>query len=82
MTAVRVKMGTNGRLVVPAVLRKELGLTDGMSVLLESVDGELRVQPMESVVQRAQERLRTLLDGKMSPSNELMTGRQAEAGRE
>ncbi len=34
MTAIRVKIGTNGRLVVPARFREEIGLIDGKSVLL------------------------------------------------
>lgn len=82
MTAVRVKMGTNGRLVVPAGLRKEIGLADGRSVLLESVKGELRVRPMEDVVQHAQDRLRKFLGDKKSLSEDLIADRRAEAGRE
>jgi AbrB family looped-hinge helix DNA binding protein len=82
MTAVRVKMGTNGRLVVPAGLRKEIGLTDGKSVLLETVKGELRVRPMEDVVHHAQHRLRKYLGGDRSLSEELIADRRAEAGRE
>lgn len=82
MTAVRVKMGTNGRLVVPAGLRKEIGLADGRSVLLEAVKGELRVRPMEGVVQHAQDRLRKFLGDKKSLSEDLIADRRAEAGRE
>lgn len=82
MTAVRVKMGTNGRLVVPAGLRKEIGLADGKSVLLEAVKGELRVRPMEDVVHHAQERLRKFLGDKGSLSKELIADRRAEADSE
>ena len=82
MPAVRVKMGTNGRLVVPAGLRKEIGLADGKSVLLEAVKGELRVRPMDNVVQHAQERLREFLGDKKSLSEELIADRRSEAGRE
>ncbi|MCY4197060.1 MAG: AbrB/MazE/SpoVT family DNA-binding domain-containing protein [Rhodobacteraceae bacterium] len=82
MTAVRVKMGTNGRLVVPAGLRKEIGLADGRSVLLEAVKGELRVRPMEVVVQHAQDRLRKFLGDKKSLSEDLIADRRAEADPE
>ena len=82
MTAVRVRMGTNGRLVVPASLRKEIGLTDGKSVLIETVKGELRVRPMEDVIQHAQQRLRKFIGGKNSLSEELIADRRAEADRE
>ena len=82
MAAVRVKMGTNGRLVVPAKLRKEIGLADGKSVLLEAVKGELRVRPLEDVVQHAQDRLRQFLGDKKSLSEELIKDRHIEADRE
>lgn len=82
MAAVRVKMGTNGRLVVPASLRKEIGLEDGKSVLLEAVKGELRVRPMEDVVQHAQQRLQKFLKGEKSLSEDLIADRRAEASRD
>ena len=79
MTAVRIKMGTNGRLVVPAKLRKEIGLSDGRAILLETVGGELRVRPMEDVLQHARDRLRTFLGDGKSLSEELIRDRRAEA---
>ena len=82
MTAVRVKMGTNGRLVVPADLRKEMGLVAGKTVILEIVKGELRVRPLEDVVQHAQDRLRKFLGNKPSLSQELLADRRTEASRE
>lgn len=53
MSTVRVKVGTNGRLVVPAKLRKETGITDGTVVILENVNGELHIRPMEKVIRDA-----------------------------
>lgn len=82
MTTVRVKMGTNGRLVVPAGLRKEIGLTDGKSVLLEAIKGELRVRPLEDVVLHAQGRLRKFLGDKESLSEDLIADRRAEERHE
>ena len=82
MTAMRIKMGTNGRLVVPVSLRKEIGLKDGKTVLVDAVMGELRVRPMEDVVQQAQQRLRKYLGGKKSLSDDLIADRRAEANRE
>ena len=82
MSTVCVKVGTNGRLVVPTRLRKETGITDGKVVLLESVNGELRVRPMEKVIQSAQERLKPFLDGKKSMAEDLIADRRVEADRE
>lgn len=82
MTAMRVKMGANGRLVVPVSLRKQIGLADGRTVLLEAVKGELRVRPMSDVVQQAQARLRKFLPSDGSLVDELIADRRAEADRE
>ena len=82
MTAMRIKMGTNGRLVVPVCLRKEIGLKDGKTVLVDVVMGEIRVRPMGDVVQQAQQRLRKYLGGEKSLSDDLIADRRAEANRE
>lgn len=82
MTAVRVKIGTNGRLVIPANLRKEVGLADGRTVLLEASRGELRVRPIEDAVSRAQQKLKKHVSGSISLADELIVDRRAEAKRE
>ncbi|MCY4300186.1 MAG: AbrB/MazE/SpoVT family DNA-binding domain-containing protein [Aestuariivita sp.] len=82
MTAIRVKIGTNGRLVVPAQFREEIGLIDGKSVLLETVNGELRIRSMKDVVLQAQQRLQKFLDDKSSLADDLISERRAAASRE
>lgn len=82
MTAIRVKMGTNGRLVIPANLRREVGLDDGETVLIETVKGELRVRPMEDVISNAQHRLKKYVASGVSLAEELISDRRAEAKRE
>lgn len=37
MSLARVKIGTNGRLIVPTKLRKEIGLSDGITIVIEIV---------------------------------------------
>lgn len=81
MSLARVKIGTNGRLIVPAKLRKEIGLSDGKTVVIETVEGELRVRKMEDVIHNAQERLKKYL-GEISLSEELISERREEAKRE
>ena len=61
MTAVRVKLGTNGRLVIPANLRREAGLGEGKTVLIETSADGLRIRPMEDVVMQAQKKLQKYL---------------------
>ncbi|MXZ50089.1 MAG: AbrB/MazE/SpoVT family DNA-binding domain-containing protein [Rhodobacteraceae bacterium] len=77
----RIKIGTNGRLIVPAKLRKEIGLSDGMTVVIETVEGELRVRKMKDVIRNAQERLKKYF-GETSLSEELISERREEAKNE
>ncbi|MCY4185218.1 MAG: hypothetical protein OXC82_12320 [Rhodobacteraceae bacterium] len=52
------KFGTNGHLIVHAKLRKEIGFSDGINVVIETVGGELRVRKMEDVIHNAPEYLK------------------------
>ena len=69
MSLACVKIGTNGRLIVPAKLRKEIGLSDGITVVIETVEGELRIRKMEDVIRNAQERLKNILEKHPSHKN-------------
>lgn len=82
MSAERVKVGTNGCLVIPSKLRKETGIMDGVIVLMDHVNGELRVRSMKKAFQDAQERLKPYLAGKRSMADELIADRRTEANKE
>jgi bifunctional DNA-binding transcriptional regulator/antitoxin component of YhaV-PrlF toxin-antitoxin module len=45
MATTTIKMGKRGTLVLPAKLRKQLGLTDGSLLTTELRDGEIRMRP-------------------------------------
>ncbi len=72
MSLAHVKIGTNGRLIVPAKLRKEIGLSDGITVVIETVEGEHRVRKMEDVIPNTQECLKKYF-GEISHSEELIS---------
>lgn len=78
MSLARVKIGTNGRLIVPAKLRREIGLSDGITVVIEAIEGELRIRKMEDVIRNAQERLKKYF-GETSLSEKLISERREEA---
>ncbi|MEO1745831.1 MAG: AbrB/MazE/SpoVT family DNA-binding domain-containing protein [Pseudomonadota bacterium] len=75
-------MGSNGRLVIPASLRKELGLTEGGPVVIEAVGDELRVRSIADVVSSAQRRVREYTAANGSVADELISDRRAEAEAE
>ena len=53
---VSVRLGAQGRLVVPVALRKALGFKAGDDLVVRAQDDRLVVESRESVVRRVQER--------------------------
>lgn len=82
MTAHSARLATGGRLVVPASLRKQLGVAPGDQLFMEVIDGALHVWSQKQAISRAQAQLRTLTDGKRSLVEELLAERRAEAERD
>ncbi|MEP9403529.1 AbrB/MazE/SpoVT family DNA-binding domain-containing protein [Sphingomonas silueang] len=82
MNALSAKLTEGGRLVVPAALRKELGVEPGDQVFMEVVDGQLHVWSQKQAIARAQAQLHQLTGGKRSLVDELLAERRAEADRD
>ena len=82
MAAHSAKFAENGRLLVPAQLRKELGVGPGDEMFMAVVDGTLHVWSQKQAIVRAQARVRELTGGKRSLVDELIAERRAEAAQE
>ena len=82
MSMQRGRLGSRGRLQSPARVRTELGIKDGDTVILELVDGELRVRPYPVALARVQAILRKYIPEGVSLSDESIADRRAEAERE
>lgn len=76
-----VQVGAQGRLVIPAALRKALGLKPG-DRLIARQDGEsLVLERREAIERRLQERFRHI-PKEVSLVDELIAERRAEAAKE
>ncbi len=79
LVPVSIRLGAQGRLVVPVALREALGFKAGDQLVVRVQDGRLVVESRESVVRRVQELFgapgRNLVE-------ELIAERRREAGRE
>lgn len=82
MSIQRGKLVSGGRLQLTADLRRQLSLADGDTVLMEVVDGELRVRPLRDAVARVQARLRQFIPADVSLSEDLIADRRAAADHE
>ncbi|MGE3909966.1 MAG: AbrB/MazE/SpoVT family DNA-binding domain-containing protein, partial [Chloroflexota bacterium] len=73
----RARIGSGGRLLIPAEIRHQLGLEEGESVNMEVVDGELRIRSFRESIRRVQERVRPYIRPGESIVDELIAERRA-----
>jgi AbrB family looped-hinge helix DNA binding protein len=79
---IQARINQNGRIVVPAVIRKGMGLKLGDSVVMSLEDGVLRIEPHRARVRRVQESLRKVIPADQVLSDELIAESREEAQRE
>lgn len=82
MDAVSTKITDGGRVVIPAELRRALGLEIGDEVIIHLVDSELRILTRAEAVRRAQAMVRRKVKKGRSLVDELSKERRAEAANE
>lgn len=77
-----VGVGPKGRIVVPAPLRRELGIEEGAEVVVRAERGRLVVEPRALVLRRLRARVRDAVPEEVSLVEELLVARRREARRE
>ena len=71
-----------GRVIIPAAVRRALGFKTGDALTLIATDGELRLLRRQDALRTMQERLSPLRDPAKPVVDELLRERRAEAARE
>ena len=74
-----VVMADNGRLVVPAQLRQQLGMPRGGKLVASIRNGALVLEPFETAMQRARDIARSYAESGDSAVDELLAERRREA---
>ncbi|PZT91384.1 MULTISPECIES: AbrB/MazE/SpoVT family DNA-binding domain-containing protein [unclassified Sphingomonas] len=82
MEAKRVRIVEGGKLVIPAAMRRELGISSGDTVIVDIDHGALRVRSIGKALENARAILRRYVPEGVSLSEELIADRRAEAERE
>ena len=78
----RTRIGAGGRIVIPAEIRRELGMEEGEPVVMRVEDGELRIWTIDEGIRRAQAiASKYVIPGRLA-SDELIAERRAEVARE
>jgi AbrB family transcriptional regulator, stage V sporulation protein T len=77
------KLIKGGKIVIPAELRREFGLKEGDTLVLEREGGGIAIKSYEQVVREVQAKFKAMLGGQSrSMVDELIAERRAEAARE
>lgn len=74
-----VKMGIHGRFVIPAEVRRSLGMQEGDELLLRVVDDELRITTPAAAIARAQRIVGRYVSEDRPLVDELLRERREEA---
>ena len=79
---IQARINENGRIVIPAVIRKGMGLKLGDSVVMSLEDGVLRVEPLRARVRRAQDESPRITMAGTPASSDLERERREESQTE
>jgi AbrB family looped-hinge helix DNA binding protein len=78
----KVRLGPDGRVVIPVAFREALNLREGDVVIASVDEGEVRLSTMDAVARRVQAMVRKFIPEGVSLVDELIAERRAEAARE
>ncbi|MGH6917310.1 MAG: AbrB/MazE/SpoVT family DNA-binding domain-containing protein [Geminicoccaceae bacterium] len=82
MFQARARLNANGRVVIPAAVRKALDLRPGDELIIRVEDGELRLTTRRQALARARRMIREYIPSDEDLTQSLIDDRRAEAARE
>jgi AbrB family looped-hinge helix DNA binding protein len=80
--SVKVRLGPDGRVVIPATMREVLGLKEGDVLFARLEGGEIKLLTAQAAMRRAQAIVRPFVAEGVSLVDELIADRRREAARE
>jgi bifunctional DNA-binding transcriptional regulator/antitoxin component of YhaV-PrlF toxin-antitoxin module len=82
MITATTKMDEQGRIFLPASIRKAIAVRAGAEIVLQCEAGKLTLQPRDKLIADIQNRLRRRRGGRRSAVQEFLSERRKEAERE
>lgn len=79
---VKTRLNENGRIVIPAAIRRKMDLRPGEAVLMKYENGVLRIESYRERIRRIQEEFKQFAKPGVPISDELIAERREEARRE
>lgn len=82
MTATKARINDDGRVLIPAAMRRALGLHPGQSVILQADADGIRLTTTQRALRQAQQSLRRYVREGTSLVDDLLAERRRESKRE
>ena len=79
---IKTRLGSDGRIVLPAVVRRALGLRPGDQLIVDVEGREIRLMTVADAARRAQELVRRYVDSGESLAESLVAERRRELADE
>jgi AbrB family looped-hinge helix DNA binding protein len=76
------KVNENGRILIPAAIREQMGLKPGDSVVLTLENGVLRVESYRAIIRKMQQEMKQYKKPGISVTDDFIAERRDEARRE
>ena len=81
-SSVKTRVADGGRIVLPAEMRKKLGIEVGETVNVSIRNGSIRIMSQKEGIRQAQARMRKIVPNGVSLVDELIADRRREAANE
>jgi len=82
MLAYRTNIGENGRIIIPAKIRKEANLAIGQGIVINLQNGELKISSYDNKLKNIQETVKSYTKNKGSLVDKLFELRQEDKNNE
>ena len=82
MRQTKAKLNANGRVVIPAAIRRALDLRPGDELIMRVEDGELRLSTRRQALERARRMIRQYIPEDVDLAQSLIDDRRVDAERE
>ena len=82
MFAYKTNIGENGRIIIPAKMRKEANLTVGQGIIINLQNGELKISSYEAKLKNIQETVKSYTHNKGSLVDKLFELRKEDQNNE
>lgn len=82
MLAYKTSIGVNGRIIIPARIRKEANLTVGQGIIIDLQNGELKISSYNAKLKKIQETVKSYTQDKGSLIDKLFKLRKEDQNNE